>query len=768
MKHFKLNKKSFTGGFAATLSVAFLAIFAIPAVSSIVFLQSGKTAAIREIERNDKTILNAVHSYIDREISQTAPLAASVAKTAELKSFARAVHNGEPKGEITVKAYKLAETLKIFMANNPLAEEIYVSFGDEDLTVSSVMLESNEAFFEKTYGKSGADYETWCAAVGKKSYGKYILAENEGGGFIDFFHNTSFFENAGDLSATVAVRISQKHFADYISSVYDFDMKGLYIVDKNNRTVFKYGSDSVPRLDYDEIESFAKSEKKDGCMLTSLKATNNWKYVLCTRDRAVDKKIYFNRVISVLSIVSYLLALAVFFTVFMLKNLLPVKRIFGLINNDVKDKYEFLENITREYGTYKAYHAKYQKANNEEKREAFYNGLVSYRQNAEKLYEKAQSVGVTLLSDEFVVLIIDIYNFERLFEEDGIEEDEKYKSACFIVKNIFEEIFEPLGTAYVFRKNDRSVCVLNLKEALPQWKEDVRQCIDYARSVIETHFDMCFSIDISEVCRGADKVTGAYRDAIMLNEQTRFYRTGEIAFCKNTHSDTPPKEIGAEITENFVQTLQNGDVQTATAQFEKIAEAALGHSNGIKDDFMLFAVKMINVMRAAQGESAANGRESLDIVNRILKFDTYEQCMREFRELIAFICNEYSAKKAEYIEEVTPTKAEQLVENVKKYVAENFRNPSICLTGIGDRLGYAPYYMARAFKNATGEGVPDYISRYRVAKAKELLAQDCKIPISKLYLMTGFGSERTFMRAFMRYENISVGDYKKLIWKKRG
>ncbi len=767
MKRFKLNGKIFTGGFALTLAIAFLAIFAIPAVSSIVFLQSGKTAAIKEIEKGDKLILSAVHSYIDKEVSQTAPLAASVAKTGALKTFSDSVRGGEPHGETVVKAYKLAETLKTFMADNLQAEEIYVSLNGEDCVVSSVMLETRRGFFEKTYAKSELDYEKWCALLDRQAYGRYALIQSGGESCIDFFYSTEFFENAPKASATVAVRVSRRHFADYISTVYDFDMKSLYIVDKNDTTVLKYGAENLPRLSYDDIESYAKSEKKNGYMLTSLKATNNWKYVLCTDNALIDRKIYFNKLVALLSFVSYLVALAVFLAVFFVKNLLPVKRIFGLINNEVKNKYEFLENITREYGTYRDYRARYQKANNEERREAFYNGLVSYRESAEKIKQKAQSAGVELLSDEFAVLLIDIYNFERLFENDGVDEDEKFKSACFIVKNIFEEIFEPLGTAYIFRKNDCSVCVLNFKEAAPDWKESVRQCIDYAKKVIEEHFDMCFSIDISKLYHGADKVGGAYKEALMLNEQTRFYRTGEIAFSKDMYNEGAHMEIAPEITDNFVQTLRDGDAQTAVDRLEKMAEAAVLKSTSIKDDFMLFAVKMINVLENARGENGEKSREIRDIVNRILKFDTYEQCMSELRELTVCVCNEFSAKKEEFIEEVTPTKAEQIVENVKKYVDENFGNPSICLTGIGDYLGYAPYYMARTFKNATGEGVPDYISRYRISKAKELLAQDCKIPISRLYQMTGFGSERTFMRAFMRYENISVGDYKKLIKKKR-
>lgn len=763
----KKKHRLFQGGFAATLAMAFLAIFAIPAISSVIFLSSGKSAAVKEIEKNDKTIINAIHSYVDKEVFQTAPIAALLTNNAALKEFFQCVREEMPHGERVIEAYKLAEVLKQIIVENPLAEEIYVSLDNTGEAVSSVMFEEKERFFEKFYKNTDLTYKKWTEALKKRNYGQYIIVNDKSGKYIDFFYSTSYFEEKPGVSATIVIRMSEKYFTDYISKTYDFALKQIKIIDKNNNTVLDFGENILNDISYEKIGNYAQNQRTEEYLLTSLKASNNWKYVLVTDSAMIGQKIYFNKLISLLSIISYLLALAVFMFVFIVKNFLPVKRIFSLINSEVKDKYKILEDIIGEYGTYKSYFEKYKKENNEEQKEQFFNNLVSFSQTKDGLLQKAQNAGIDFVSDVFCVLIIDIYNFERLFEPEQIDDAEKYKSAGFIIKNIFEEVFKTLGYAYTFMKNDKVCCVLNISDEQTDKKESVLSALQCAKQVIGEHFDMFFSISISLFHTGIENVLKAYGEAEAISEKNSFFRNKDITFYDEIYQKNQYREIDDEIIESFISLVQTGNSEKAKELFKSFAEVVISSSADVRDEFKLFAIRMINAIESASDAAAEKPKELYALINKILEFETYEKCIGHFEALIDYTCSATAEKNREEggDENLPAVKSEQIVAKIKDYIAEHYTDQSICLTGIGDYFNYAPYYIARVFKNVTGEDLPGYINRYRITKAKEFLHENSKIPIASLYSMVGFGSERTFVRAFMRYENISVGQYKKLIKK---
>ena len=53
----------------------------------------------------------------------------------------------------------------------------------------------------------------------------------------------------------------------------------------------------------------------------------------------------------------------------------------------------------------------------------------------------------------------------------------------------------------------------------------------------------------------------------------------------------------------------------------------------------------------------------------------------------------------------------------------------------------------------------DFLNRYRIEKAKEILRDDPSIKIVDLSAMVGFNSSNSFIRVFSKYEGITPGAY---------
>ena len=76
-------------------------------------------------------------------------------------------------------------------------------------------------------------------------------------------------------------------------------------------------------------------------------------------------------------------------------------------------------------------------------------------------------------------------------------------------------------------------------------------------------------------------------------------------------------------------------------------------------------------------------------------------------------------------------------------------------------------YLSRCFKKNGSGNISDYLTDYRVSKAKELLSrtgQD-EVPVSEVSNLCGFGSLRTFMRVFKACEGVTPGQYRQSLGK---
>ena len=83
----------------------------------------------------------------------------------------------------------------------------------------------------------------------------------------------------------------------------------------------------------------------------------------------------------------------------------------------------------------------------------------------------------------------------------------------------------------------------------------------------------------------------------------------------------------------------------------------------------------------------------------------------------------------------------------------------LSLTKLSEQLFVHPTYLSNLFKKQTGMALIDYINRYRVEKAKELLAD----PLNKIFWITeqvGFVNQRYFSQVFKRVIGLTPVEYR--------
>ncbi|MDD5994646.1 MAG: AraC family transcriptional regulator [Clostridiales bacterium] len=101
----------------------------------------------------------------------------------------------------------------------------------------------------------------------------------------------------------------------------------------------------------------------------------------------------------------------------------------------------------------------------------------------------------------------------------------------------------------------------------------------------------------------------------------------------------------------------------------------------------------------------------------------------------------------------------KIVTNILEYVEENFSDSSLNISSIAEFLEKNPKYISRVFREATGEGILDYVNKVRISKAKELIATR-KYSLEEVGDIVGYTSNQTFRRAFSKIVGMTPGKYR--------
>lgn len=145
------------------------------------------------------------------------------------------------------------------------------------------------------------------------------------------------------------------------------------------------------------------------------------------------------------------------------------------------------------------------------------------------------------------------------------------------------------------------------------------------------------------------------------------------------------------------------------------------------------------------------------IVQDIDKVWKLKEQSKGFRKLKATIASNGKAKKyllnLEY-DLSTNDKSESKKTNLiaiklaKQYIIDNF-NKNITLKEVADKVFLSQNYLSELFKKETGEGFYDFLSRYRVNIAKDLLTKT-NLKVYEVAEKVGYSDSITFGRAFKK------------------
>jgi AraC-like DNA-binding protein len=93
-----------------------------------------------------------------------------------------------------------------------------------------------------------------------------------------------------------------------------------------------------------------------------------------------------------------------------------------------------------------------------------------------------------------------------------------------------------------------------------------------------------------------------------------------------------------------------------------------------------------------------------------------------------------------------------IIQRAVQFIRDNFQE-KITLDDIASKVNLSPYYFLRIFRKSMGETPINYLIRYRLNEAKNLLYKT-ELSVSEIAFKCGFNSESYFITTFKKQNNL--------------
>lgn len=99
------------------------------------------------------------------------------------------------------------------------------------------------------------------------------------------------------------------------------------------------------------------------------------------------------------------------------------------------------------------------------------------------------------------------------------------------------------------------------------------------------------------------------------------------------------------------------------------------------------------------------------------------------------------------------------IQGVISYIEKNY-SKNISLKDMADHIGISEQHLSSVFKDEIGKSPSNYLTEYRIERAKSLLEQN-EINLKRLYSEVGFNSYNYFFTVFKKYTGFTPEEYRK-------
>ncbi|MBU5480560.1 response regulator transcription factor [Blautia sp. MSJ-19] len=261
-----------------------------------------------------------------------------------------------------------------------------------------------------------------------------------------------------------------------------------------------------------------------------------------------------------------------------------------------------------------------------------------------------------------------------------------------------------------------------------------------------------YSMACGDTACGISKAYQTYTSAVILLQSSYFFPENTLLTTvelnetpdvqNNIFADTPAAD--------FADALSHLDNAAAQTVLQRLYDTFYKNHRFLQNPVKDLYYKLFLCLEDARHQQKIAGSGNVESIA-----ETIDDCFT-FPELHQTLLD----KTAEYFEKAESTSQENpTIFLIKDYISKNYMNETLSVKDISTHVFLSTSYVCTFFKSETGQTLNQYLTEYRMEKAKQLL-KDARFKISDISSRVGYSDGNYFGKSFKKYSGLSPSEYR--------
>ena len=271
--------------------------------------------------------------------------------------------------------------------------------------------------------------------------------------------------------------------------------------------------------------------------------------------------------------------------------------------------------------------------------------------------------------------------------------------------------------------------------------------------IIKSH-GIFINIGIGDEIQNPENLYISYEGALSALRYALKEKSGEVIFYNEIASVENTQISYSEEKEKIIMNhIKNGDSNIVSEILDEIYVINFKERYISNENLRWLIVGLSLMLHKILDDIYAINLEKHEkyarVCNNIYANNNLEDCYNILREICLDICNDIGNQ----------TKDERIKGQIVDYIANNYRDVSLSLESLASHLNISYYHASRLFKKYFNTTFLNYVTIFRIEKAKELL-KFTDDTIDNIAIKTGFVGKSSLIRVFKKHCNLTPGQYR--------
>lgn len=320
----------------------------------------------------------------------------------------------------------------------------------------------------------------------------------------------------------------------------------------------------------------------------------------------------------------------------------------------------------------------------------------------------------------------------------------------------FEMFLLPYHLSSLHVEKQKNYFVFHIYGVSKPINQDRKEISSFLRNRI-AHFGSCF-ICRGETLKGIDHVYKSYETAVILSQSSYFFDSNHVLTPEIFKSISKPLQnadfFSHDYTQDLSESLLSKDYTSCENILQVLYDFFFQNTHVFFDQAKDVYYKLFNTIHEARRkmllpDNYATEEEQTTLIRYLDQFYS-------FFELHQALTGEIET----YFKEINKVKEENsTIYLIKDYISKHYQQESLSVKDISDQVYLSASYVCTLFKNETGMTLNQYITEYRMEKAKKLL-QDPRYKITDISAKIGYNDGNYFGKIFKKTIGLSPSEYR--------